>query len=124
MDIVLVFMLLLAVTGTGMCFNAQLFVQAYDDIKLHPGLKLVTSMLTLFWGSLIIGFHPVWVWGWPVLFTIFGYSLFVLATVRFLFMHWWIKVVSPLIGERQIKILGVLCLLFALFLGANIFMII
>ena len=114
-----VFALFLTVIGFGMLFNAKLFVDAFDDIRLHPGLRVVTGVIPVLIGSILVSTHSIWVWAWPVALTIFGYVLFVVASLRYLFMSQWIRYVSPMITKTTIRLIGLVLFALGLYLGYN-----
>ncbi|MDC3180768.1 hypothetical protein OAT84_01305 [Gammaproteobacteria bacterium] len=120
MDFILMMMFLLGSIGLGMCFNPTLFVEAYEDIKYHPGLKLVSNVLLLLIAVLMISMHSVWVMGWPVILTILGYMLLAIAIFRFLFLDQWIDLIAPLIRPRVIRFIGIVCLIISVLLGFNL----
>ena len=112
-----IFALFLTVVGLGMIINAKLFVDAFNEIKLNPGLRLVTGLLPILVGSVVIAMHSVWVMAWPVLVTLIGYTLFVLGSLRYLFWKQWVNMMARVLSKPVVRSMGVVALAVGLVLG-------
>ncbi len=44
-----------------------------EDFANSPALLFLTGILTLVFGFVLVVFHNVWVMGWPVIITVFGW---------------------------------------------------
>jgi hypothetical protein len=121
MDMLLMLTLLIGSLGLGMALNPTLFVEAYEDIKFHPGLKLVSNVLLLLIAALMIavGFSSYTMWSMWVI--ALGGGLFMIGIFRLVFTDQWINIVGPFISGRFIRFIGILCLLVAFILGYDLF---
>lgn len=119
MDVVLgqIFGLFLLIVGLGMLVNPSLFVDAFADMKAHPGVRLMSALFPVFIGAVIVPFHPLWVMNWTLMLTILGYTLLLLGMLRYLFMDTWVKMISPIMGNTYIRLLGLGILVYGGFMA-------
>ncbi|UTC24873.1 hypothetical protein MMH89_01745 [Candidatus Comchoanobacter bicostacola] len=112
-----IFALFLTVVGLGMIINAKLFVDAFNEIKSNPGLRLITGLMPILLGSVVIAMHSVWVMAWPVLVTLIGYTLFILGSLRYLFWKQWVNMMARVLSKSVVRSMGVVALAIGLVLG-------
>ena len=112
-----IFALFLTVVGLGMIVNAKLFVDAFNEIKSNPGLRLITGLMPILLGSVVIAMHSVWVMAWPVLVTLIGYTLFILGSLRYLFWKQWVNMMARVLSKSVVRSMGVVALAIGLVLG-------
>lgn len=74
-----------AAMGLGGLINKDSYKHLVEGFASSPALLFLTGILTLVLGFLIVAFHNVWVMGWTVLITIFGWIALVKSIWIFLF---------------------------------------
>lgn len=87
---------MMVVMGAGLLFNGTSYRAVASDFLKSTGLIFLAGFTTLLLGLLIVVFHNVWVPGWPVIITIFGWIMVVAGIVR---MTWPERLRS--LGERM-----------------------
>lgn len=70
-----------------------------NNIIAQPGLLLVVAFITLIIGLLMVLSHNVWVLGWPVLVTLFGWIALLSGLIRLFFP----EIVHRIWGKMIIK---------------------
>ncbi len=63
----------IGVAGLGFLFNRSAFIDMARDFLNSTGLIVMSGFLALTMGLAIVNTHNVWVAGWPVIITIFGW---------------------------------------------------
>lgn len=81
-----------AAMGMGGLINRDSFRHVAEGFASSPALLFVTGILTLVLGFLIVSFHNVWVMGWTVLITVFGWIALVKGILIFLFPAFYLRV--------------------------------
>lgn len=76
---------LLLVSALGILVNRAAFRATAEALMLDRGLIYFTGIIALASGLLIIEFHNVWVWGWPVLITLLGWLSLLRGILRMIF---------------------------------------
>jgi hypothetical protein len=71
----------LVVIGIGLLLQAESFGVIVGDFVQNGALIYLSGLIALSIGLAILNVHHVWVWGWPVVITIFGW----LATIGGIF---------------------------------------
>ncbi|MFZ5801642.1 MAG: hypothetical protein ACOY3K_00815 [Candidatus Omnitrophota bacterium] len=49
------------------------FGKIIEDYERSPALTFMSGFVTLILGMLLVTYHNLWVWGWPVLITLIGW---------------------------------------------------
>jgi hypothetical protein len=75
---------LLAVSAALLVNQVNMREMAADFLQ-HRGLIFLAGILTLVAGLAIVLTHNVWVWGWPVIITIFGWLSVIGGAFRIVF---------------------------------------
>ena len=63
----------MVIVATGILINRKIYQRLMEDFSKSPALAYIGSALSLIIGILIVLVHNVWVLGWPVIITIFGW---------------------------------------------------
>ena len=123
MDILLgqIFGSYLLIVGLGMVFNPRFFKKAYLDTKQSVGLQMVTCLVPILVGAAIMAMFPVVYWDWRLSISILGYGLFLLGTLRMMFIKTWFELTERIVGIRYFIAVGVLFALFGGFMAWNAF---
>ena len=123
MEVILgqIFGLYIFIIGLGMLVNPGLFLEAFEDIKQHAGVRMISALFPVFIGVVIVALYPAVSMGWALSLNILGYGLLSLGTLRYLFIKRWIKLVSPLVGKRYFQVLGFLLLVYGGFMVYHAF---
>ena len=61
------------IVAVGILFNRKIYQKLMEDFCKSTALIYMGGVLALFFGLLIVLFHNVWVGGWPVVITVFGW---------------------------------------------------
>ena len=111
------------VAGLYMVIVSLILLVNPDDYKTRAKKFLQDEMLTLLAGpfTLIIGLlivvaHNVWVMGWPVIITIFGWLGTIKGVIFLLFPHATVAKFRTLIDKVNMRVVGIIYLLIGLFL--------
>lgn len=118
MDVILgqIFGLFILTVGLGMLVNPELFLEAFNDIAKHAGVRMMSALFPVFIGAVIVPLYPMVVWNWTLSLTILGYGLLILGTIRYLFIKHWVKVMSPIVSCRYFQVLGTFLVLYGGFM--------
>lgn len=73
---------MMIVMGAGLLLNGAAFRAMAKDFLRSPGLIFLAGFITLLLGLLIVVSHNVWVAGWPVIVTIFGWIMVAAGILR------------------------------------------
>jgi hypothetical protein len=76
---------LLLVLGLSYTVNTAMWLRVVRDAMAEPARYFFMVILTLVLGLAIIATHNVWVAGWPVVVTLFGWILVVKSALFLLF---------------------------------------
>ena len=63
----------LAIVAIGIIFNLKAYQRMMEDFLKNAALIYLGGAMSLIFGIVIVLFHNVWVAGWPVIITIFGW---------------------------------------------------
>lgn len=63
----------LIIIGAGVLFNIKYYQGMMEGFTENSVLIYLGAIMALIFGLLIVLFHNVWVWNWPVIITIFGW---------------------------------------------------
>lgn len=98
-------------------FRRNIVTAAMSDVMAQPGLLLVIAFITLILGLLMVASHNVWVMGWPVVVTLFGWLALISGLIRLFcpeVVHkMWHKMEA---SAATFTIVGIVLLLIGLFL--------
>jgi hypothetical protein len=119
MDVVLaqIFGLFLLIVGLGMLLNSKIFIEAFEDVKHSPGVRVISALFPVFIGAVIVAFHPVIVMDWTLSLAILGYGLLILGTLRYWFIQTYVKLMSPIMGKSWVRVVGLVLVLWGGFMA-------
>lgn len=75
---------LLVVVGAGMFINLEHYRRLVADFAASPLSIYMSGTIALVLGLLVVTFHNVWQWHWPVIITILGWLALIKGAVRIL----------------------------------------
>jgi hypothetical protein len=75
----------LIATSAAVLVNQVNMREMAADFLEHRGLIFLAGVMTLIAGLAIVLTHNVWVWGWPVIITIFGWLSVIGGAFRIIF---------------------------------------
>lgn len=104
------------VVGVALLFRKEFMHRVYEDFFKSAGLMAMAGIVALFGGLLIILFHNVWVWGWPVVITIIGYLTFIKGITRLWFPDEGIAFFRKIFTDKGFNIIGIILLLVGIWL--------
>jgi len=64
----------ITIIAIGVLVNLSFYKRMMEDFFKNTALIYLGGVLALIFGLLIVWFHNVWVAGWPVIITIFGWA--------------------------------------------------
>ena len=70
------------ILGIGILMNLGHYRRLVDDFAASPFQIFFAGLLGLLFGILIVCFHNVWEWRWPVIITVIGWILILRGIVR------------------------------------------
>ena len=112
----------LAIFGLLMLVKHDFVKSAMEDILAQRGLYFVLAILTLVLGLLMVASHNVWMMGWPVVVTLFGWLLIIGGLLRLFFSD-----AAHKMGKRflktpmKMKIVGIVFLVIGVYLLLHVY---
>jgi hypothetical protein len=76
---------LLLIVGAGIFINLEHYRRLVVDFGASPLSISMAGTTALLLGLLIVNFHNVWEWRWPVIITIVGWAALIKGAVRVIF---------------------------------------
>jgi len=80
-----IFAIYFIVMSLAMLFRKDYFKGAICAISKDSGLSLFSAIVTMIAGSLLVLFHNVWVFAWPVVITVLCWLVLVKGVVKILY---------------------------------------
>lgn len=77
--------LYLLIVGVAMLFNKNYYQSILTTLVKNEPLLLVTGFIALILGLLMVVFHNIWVWDWPVFVTVIGWLALLKGILRLMF---------------------------------------
>lgn len=108
--------LFLFIIGLGMLKEAQWIVEAYHHVCKSPAAQLITGFIPVLLGSILVITHSVWIFAWPVMITLVGYVVFIIGSLRYLFIRRWLACVKPYVNPKNARLMGVFFVIYGLIL--------
>jgi hypothetical protein len=71
----------LVIVGIGLFANLGRYPKLIEDFFANAALVYLGGVIALIFGLLIVVFHPLWTWGWPVIITLFGWLALIKGTL-------------------------------------------
>jgi len=62
------------IVAIGLMFNLKFYLRMIEDFFKNAALIYLGGIMALIIGIVIVLFHNVWVAGWPIIITIFGWG--------------------------------------------------
>ncbi|MEM7462765.1 MAG: hypothetical protein AAF362_08775 [Pseudomonadota bacterium] len=104
--------------GAAVLINPKFLNDVAKDIIDNRGLLFMAGIMALVTGVAIVNVHNVWVAGWPVIITIFGWLAIVGGVVRIVFPDLAIAMAEKMLtNEPLTRIIAVGVTLFGLWFG-------
>ncbi len=76
---------ILVVAGLATLFNPKAFHEMGREFLESRALIFIAGFLSLLGGLVIVNFHNLWIAGWPVIITIFGWMAIIGGILRMAF---------------------------------------
>jgi len=89
------------------------YQKMFKDIQKTPALSPFMGLFGIIIGFLLIEYHNIWVWDWPVVITIFGW-VGVIKGVSLMVLPNFTKWFEPMFTGKFVKIMPYLTLVFGL----------
>jgi hypothetical protein len=113
------------VMGIGGVIKRDAYIKLMDDFSKSMGLLFITGLLTITVGFLLVAFHNVWVMGWTVIITIFGWIALIKGIVILMFPGFYFRIFDSLKKRKTLMsiypIIVILISIFLLLLGFGVF---
>lgn len=90
------------IMGLSLALNRDAITKMARDFMKSPALVFLAGFLTLLLGMIIVAFHNVWVAGWPVLITLFGWVMIAAGIVRMNFAERLKKMGEGMLGSDAV----------------------
>jgi len=97
---------ILIVTGLAAIINPTLLEDVGREFMASRAMLFLAGILALVTGLVIVNTHNVWVVGWPVAITIFGWLAIASGVVRTAFPSLTIKMGAMLLTKRPLLIVS------------------
>lgn len=103
--------------GLGGVINKDGYMKFMEDFAKSAGLLLITGILALILGFLLVSFHNVWVMGWTVIITIFGWITLISGILNLMFPGFYHKVSDAMKKRKMLmRIYPILVIIIGVFL--------
>jgi len=110
--------------GLGGVINKDSYKYLIEGFATSPALLFVTGLFALITGFVIVAFHNVWVMGWTVLITIFGWIALIKGVMIFLFPGFYANISNRMKGGvrfmRVYALIAFIIGIFFLLLGSGV----
>jgi uncharacterized protein YjeT (DUF2065 family) len=106
-----------AAVGLGGIINSDFYTKIVDSFDNNPALIYITALILLTTGFIIVTFHNIWVAGWTVIITIFGYAVLIKGIGLLVFPRAFIAMSKAMV--KKIKNIR-LCAVVALAIGLGL----
>jgi hypothetical protein len=73
---------ILLVVGIGILMNLDHYRSLVAEFAASPFQLYLSGIMALTLGALVVAFHNVWEWGWPLIITLLGWASVVKGIVR------------------------------------------
>jgi hypothetical protein len=73
---------ILLVVGIGILLNLEHYRALVAEFAASPFQLYLSGLMALLLGVLVVAFHNVWEWRWPVIITALGWASILKGTVR------------------------------------------
>jgi hypothetical protein len=73
---------ILLVVGVGILINLEHYRALVAEFAASPFQLYVSGLMALLLGVLVVAFHNVWEWRWPLIVTLIGWASIIKGTVR------------------------------------------
>ena len=105
------------VMGIGGVIKRDAYIKLMDDFSKSMGLLFVTGLLTITVGFIMVTFHNVWVMGWTVIITIFGWIALIKGIVILMFPGFYFRIFDSMKKRKMMmRIYPIFVLLIGVFL--------
>lgn len=109
---------IIGVTYTAMSIGALIgnvdYKKMLTDIEKTPAVLPLLSLFGIVIGMLLIEYHNIWVWGWPVIITLIGWIAVIKGVSFMLLPKDFIKWFKPMFSGSFMKIMPYFTLAFGL----------
>ncbi len=100
----------------GMLIHQQRHVKLMNEFLGSPSLVNFSGVIGIILGLLIVGFHNVWVSGWPVLITLIGWLILFQGVWRIFFPDSYARTIKNMMTDVGYIIWSWIWLLIGIFL--------
>lgn len=107
--------LYMTIMGLLILVQGKHFMQRMEGFTKDSPLMLIGILMGLIIGILLVVFHNIWVWGWPVVITILGWFIFIRSIIYLFFPNILDKLISFFQAPKPIYIAGTISFLLGLF---------
>jgi uncharacterized protein YjeT (DUF2065 family) len=94
------------IIGLAFIFNSKYYQKIYKEIVESPAFLFAGGVVAIILGIVIILFHNVWDFTWPLIITIFGWIAFLKGIFLLLFPRIAAKFAKKHLEKRGIIIFG------------------
>ncbi|MBA2648682.1 MAG: hypothetical protein H0U75_03605 [Legionella sp.] len=79
------------------------------DVLKHPGLFFILALITTLLGLIMVLNHNIWVWGWPLVVTVFSWMVLIGGLIRLFFYDYASKLGSYFFNNpKRMRITGII----------------
>lgn len=105
------------VVGLAILAQPKRFKAMYKDMLKQTSLLFYGGIMALLFGAVIVSFHNVWVFSWPVFITILGWWGVIKGAGLLLWTDGFIDLFKPMmkLPENGFRIMGAIATLLGLF---------
>ena len=108
---------MLVIIAVGILLNINAYQEMIGKMQVSSSLWYLGGLLALVYGLLIVQWHNVWVWQWPVVITVLGWAGLLKGILLLVFPKWIVRWAGLYQRNRlALKVNAVFALLLGLFL--------
>lgn len=88
--------LYMAIIGILFLLNRRGVVEMIRHFQQSPSAIMLSGFIALILGLIIIVFHNIWIFGWPLIITLIGYLSIIKGMVRITYPNAFVKISDKL----------------------------
>ena len=103
-------------------FKHEYISSVASEIMARREVFFILALITLILGLLLVMSHNIWVMGWPVIITLFGWLVLISGIIRLFLPEWAHQMSRPFLSHpMSLKITAIVLLLVGLFLLFHVY---
>ena len=103
-------------------FKHEYISSIASDIMARREVFFILAIITLILGLLLVMSHNIWVMGWPVIISLFGWLVLISGIIRLFLPEWAPRMSRPFLNHpMSMKITAIVLLLIGVYLLFHVY---